>query len=152
MNTYAFMGQSIRQDLDTSVHGLAWDRIRSKVLGADESEGQGERIASWSLSPNMFSALRARRLVRTRLATWGLAGPAAAAERLAGELVADAVWQARGSYRLTVWATGGLLRCEVEVEVEAATGALTQRHPDVFEQLACCWGTSDKTLWFELPA
>ncbi|MFI7641168.1 hypothetical protein [Nonomuraea sp. NPDC049400] len=148
MNTYAFMGQSIRQEVDTSVHSPAWDRIKSKVLGPDESEVQGERIASWSLSSNLFSAIRARRLIRTRLAAWGLAGPAAAAERLAGELVADAVRQARGPYRLTVWATGGLLRCEVE----AATGAPAQRHPAVFEQLACCWGTSDKTLWFELPA
>jgi hypothetical protein len=143
MNDYALMNQHTGHHLDLSVLGRAWDWIRSRALGIDEVPG--ERIASWSLS----SDTRARPLIHARLASWGLDGLAEAAELLVDQLVAEVAEHARGPYRLTVWATDGVLRCEVETE--AADDAPMPHDLRVFRRLACCWGAARNAFWFEIP-
>ncbi|MFG6194413.1 hypothetical protein [Nonomuraea sp. JJY05] len=145
MNDHALMNQSIGHRLDLSVLSRAWNWIKSRALGTDESQVPGELIASWSLTSDM----RARPLIHSRLASWGLDGLAEAAELLVDQLIVDAGDHARGPYRLTVWATDGVLRCEVESE--DAQDAPTPHDLQVFRRLACCWGAAGKAFWFEIP-
>ncbi|MFI7232082.1 hypothetical protein ACIBO5_53590 [Nonomuraea angiospora] len=145
MNDHALMNQSTGHHLDLSFLGRAWDWIRSKILGSDENEVPGEQIASWSLS----SDTRARPLIHARLASWGLDGLAEAAEVLVDQLVADVEEHAPGPYQLTVWATEGVLRCEVGTE-DADDGPMPH-DLRVFRRLACCWGTTGHAFWFEIP-
>ncbi|MEV4014236.1 hypothetical protein AB0J35_27415 [Nonomuraea angiospora] len=144
MNDHALMNQSTGHHLDLRFLGRAWDWIRSRALGAD-SEVPGEKIATWSLS----SDTPARPLIHARLASWGLDGLAEVAELLVDQLVADVEEHARGPYRLTVWATDGVLRCEVEAG--AADDAPVPHDLRVFRRLACCWGSAGKAFWFEIP-
>ncbi|MFI6737096.1 hypothetical protein ACIBI9_29570 [Nonomuraea sp. NPDC050451] len=145
MNDYALMNQSAGHHLDLGALSRAWDWIKSRALGADESQVPGERIASWSLSSDM----QARPLIHARLASWGLDGLAEAAELLVDQLIMDGDYHARGAYRLTVWATDGVLRCEVEPE--DADDTPTPHDLQVFRRLACCWGAAGNAFWFEIP-
>ncbi|MFF4619051.1 hypothetical protein [Nonomuraea jabiensis] len=145
MNDYALMNQSARHHLDLSFLSRAWDWIKYRALGLDESDVPGERVASWSLP----SDARVRPLIHGRLASWGLDGLAEAAELLVEQLAADVEEHAHGPYRLTVWATDGVLRCEVEAE--GADDAPVPLDLRVFRRLACCWGAAGHAFWFEIP-
>ncbi|WP_431917378.1 hypothetical protein [Nonomuraea jabiensis] len=145
MNDYVLMNHSSGHHLDLSVLSRAWDWIKYRALGLDESDVPGERVASWSLSPDA----RVRPLIHARLALWGLDGLAEAAELLVEQLVADVEEHAPGQYRLTVWATDGVLRCEVEAE--DADDAPMPHDMRVFRRLACCWGAAGNAFWFEIP-
>ncbi|MFI7132122.1 hypothetical protein ACIBQ1_41050 [Nonomuraea sp. NPDC050153] len=142
MNHYVLMDQNTGQHLDLGALGRAWDWIRARAQGADESRGPGERIDSWTLS----SDARTRRRIRARLSSWGLGELADSATLLVGELIAD---HARGPYQVTVWATDGVLRCEVEAE--GADDAPVPADLSAFRRLACCWGTAGTAFWFEIP-
>ncbi|MBB5782943.1 hypothetical protein [Nonomuraea jabiensis] len=150
MNDYALMNKSAGHHLDLSVLSRAWDWIKYRALGLDESDVPGERVASWSLS----SDARVRPLIHARLALWGLDGLAEAAELLVEQLVADVEEHAvevhaPGQYRLTVWATDDMLRCEVEAE--DPDDAPMPHDMRVFRRLACCWGSAGNAFWFEIP-
>ena len=145
-----------------------WERFkvgfrRLGELATGSGQVPGEQLVSWWLSPSMSTVPRVRRLTRARLAAWGIDEQAEVAELLVSELVTNALRHAAGPYRLTLYATDGLLRGEVE---DAGTAPLyvNQAHPadehgrglDMINLLACCWGSQStprgKTVWFELPA
>ncbi|MET7330862.1 hypothetical protein [Nonomuraea sp. NPDC005650] len=143
MNHYVLMDHSAGQHLDLGVLSRAWDWIRAMAQGNAENGGPDERIDSWTFS----SDARTRRRIRARLSSWGLGELAEPATLLVGELIAD---HARGPYQVTVWATDGVLRCEVEAE--GADGAPAPADLCAFRRLACCWGTAGTAFWFEIPA
>lgn len=142
-------------------------RLRTTVLQL------GERVArppeeppapevSWPLPPEPSSVPRARRLVRARLAEWGLEEQSEVAELLVSELVTNALDHARGTIRLTLCCQDGLLRCEVEDAHPAAPRMRRARDDDergrglyMLDLLSCCWGSArtpaGKAVWFELP-
>ncbi|MBT2226750.1 ATP-binding protein [Nonomuraea sp. NEAU-A123] len=148
-------------------HTSLWDRLKAGVRHLGEfatGSGQenGEQLASWWLSPSMSTVPRVRRLTRAWLAAWGHREQVEVAELLVSEIVTNALRHAPGPYRLTLYATDGLLRGEVE---DAGTAPLHVRHAqpgdeqgrglDMINLLACCWGSEStpegKTVWFELP-
>jgi hypothetical protein len=107
-----------------------------------------ERTVSWTLSARPSAVAAARRVTAGRLAAWQLPEPAATAQQLAAELVADALRHDPHTIKLTLTAEDGLLRCEVErqgAEHAARCGAAA-----LLERLACCWGAADAVVWFEL--
>ncbi len=121
----------------------------------------GMEVASWSLPPGMPSVPEARRLTRARLAAWRLDELAEVAELLVSELVTNALRHAPGPHRLTLYASDGLLRGEVEdagsapLHLQPATpGDEHGRGLDMIDLLACCWGSEStrrgKSVWFEL--
>ncbi|MFG1683660.1 ATP-binding protein [Nonomuraea sp. NPDC049269] len=148
-------------------HTSLWTRLKAGVrrlggyaTGSDQVPG--EQVVSWWLSPTMSTVPRVRRLTRARLAAWGLDEQVEVAELLVSEIVTNALCHAPGPYRLTLYATDGLLRGEVE---DAGAAPLHVHHAqpgdergrglDLIDLLACCWGSEStpegKTVWFELP-
>ncbi|HUR03370.1 MAG TPA: ATP-binding protein [Nonomuraea sp.] len=131
-------------------------------LATGSNRMPGEQLASGWLSPSMSTVPRVRRLTRARLAAWGLDEQVEIAELLVSELVTNALRHAPGPYRLTLFATDGMLRGEIE---DAGTAPLhvNQARPGdeqgrglhMINLLACCWGSETtsggKTVWFELP-
>ncbi|MER6950207.1 ATP-binding protein [Nonomuraea sp. NPDC000554] len=133
-----------------------------KDLAAGITRKPDAQAASWSLPPRMSSVPRARHLARARLSSWGLDEPSDVVELLVSELVTNALCHAHEPYRLTLFASDGLLRCEVEDSdptlphlCHAADDDEHGRGLALLDLLACCWGcerTRDgKTVWFELP-
>jgi serine phosphatase RsbU (regulator of sigma subunit) len=116
---------------------------------------------SWTLTPELTSAHRARVLIRKPLRRWGLAELIPTTELLVSELVTNAVRYAQGKIGLRLILEGGLV-CEV-LDDSAALPRL--RHPDdedergrglqVVSQLAQRWGArraqSGKVVWCEQP-
>ncbi|MFI6794949.1 ATP-binding protein [Streptosporangium canum] len=123
------------------------------------------QIASWALPPHPFSVPKARRLIRARLTAWELEGFNEVIELLVSELVTNALHHAPGPIRLTLWFTGGMLRCEVEDTSTEPPKVHENRVCDMYDEggrglylldmLACCWGSiptsRGKGVWFELP-
>ncbi len=145
----------------------AWGRLTTAVrrmggLVTCLPREPGVQMASWTLSAELSSVSRARRLTRARLTAWGLEGFGDVAELLVSELVTNALCHAPGSCRLTLSALDGLLRCEVEDTSIELPGMRNNRAWDeggrglhLLDMLACCWGSArtptGKATWFELP-
>ncbi|WP_127934122.1 hypothetical protein [Nonomuraea polychroma] len=137
----------------------AW-RLRSwnglLAMGHDLAVRAGwlgqERTAAWTLSARPSAVPAARRMVTARLSAWRLHAPAEPAALLAGELIADALRHSADRIRLTLWAEDGLLRCEIgrAHQAGAAPAQPARRVHALLERLACCWGTQDGVIWFEL--
>ncbi|MBT2364357.1 SpoIIE family protein phosphatase [Streptomyces sp. ISL-10] len=120
-----------------------------------------ESVATWELSPDPREAARARRLVRARLAAWGLAELTDTVEQLVGELVANTVRHAGGRRAELRLVRAGTLLCEVADE-DHTLPTLCGARPDdeagrglhVVSALAREWGSSrtaqGKTVWCEL--
>jgi serine phosphatase RsbU (regulator of sigma subunit)/anti-sigma regulatory factor (Ser/Thr protein kinase) len=119
-----------------------------------------DHVAEWQLPREAREVSRARRLVRDRLAAWGLTDAIETAELLVSELVGNAVRHGAGAeVGLRLVRTDALL-CEV-LDDEPALPALTSAGPDgecgrglrVVSRLAREWGASAfghrKTVWFE---
>lgn len=121
------------------------------------------RRAAWPLLRDLSSVPKARRLVRTQLACWGLAELIDVAELLASELVTNALHHAWGKPILTLSSQGGTLRCEVR-DANPALPHMSHGHHDdeggrglsLVDRLSCSWGSDrapeGKVVWFELPA
>jgi hypothetical protein len=121
------------------------------------------RRAVWPLLRDRSSVPKARRLVHTQLAGWGLAEQSDVAELLASEIVTNALQHAWGNLILTLSAQGGTLRCEVR-DANPALPHMSHAHHDdeggrglyLVDRLSCCWGSHSaaegKVVWFELPA
>ncbi|WP_344665396.1 ATP-binding SpoIIE family protein phosphatase [Catenulispora yoronensis] len=119
-----------------------------------------DQVASWSLEPVPQAAGQARRLVRRRLADWGLVRLSAAAEALVGELVANTCGYASRPVTVRLIRTGNLT-CEV---YDDAHKLPARKYPDTLSEsgrglgivaaLADRWGYSrtddGKVVWFEL--
>lgn len=126
-------------------------------------EAPSVRRAAWPLPRDPSSVPQARRLVRTRLAGWGLAEHSDIAELLASELVTNALHHAWGQPILTLSLQGDTLRCEV-ADANPALPHLSHAHHDdeggrglyLVDRLSCSWGSDrapeGKVVWFDLPA
>ncbi|MFG3496936.1 SpoIIE family protein phosphatase [Streptomyces sp. NPDC047928] len=118
-------------------------------------------VAHWELPAEPRTAGRARRLVRDRLARWGLGALDGTVELLVGELVANAVRHAGGHRIALRLVRTDLLLCEV-IDGGHTLPTLLSARPDdahgrglrVVDALARAWGASraadGKTVWFEL--
>ncbi|MGW7264601.1 SpoIIE family protein phosphatase [Streptomyces sp. NPDC054842] len=119
-----------------------------------------DHVAEWQLPREAREVSRARRLVRERLAEWGLTDAIETAELLVSEVVGNAVRHGAGAeVGLRLVRTDALL-CEV-LDDEPALPELLSAGPDgergrglrVVSRLAREWGTSAsghrKTVWFE---
>jgi serine phosphatase RsbU (regulator of sigma subunit)/anti-sigma regulatory factor (Ser/Thr protein kinase) len=119
-----------------------------------------DHVAEWQLPREAREVSRARRLVRDRLAAWGLTDAIETAELLVSEVVGNAVRHGAGDeVGLRLVRTDALL-CEV-LDDEPALPALLSAGPDgergrglrVVSRLAREWGASAsghrKTVWFE---
>ncbi|GAB2867108.1 hypothetical protein GCM10027074_38210 [Streptomyces deserti] len=113
--------------------------------------------------PRPCAVREARAEVRRQLEGWGLAerGEVAdVAELLVGELATNALVHAASSFRLTLFAAHGILRCEVSdadrrvPRVLDAGAAESGRGMFLVDALAQRWGCHrdgrGKTVWFEL--
>ena len=113
--------------------------------------------------PRPTAAGEARMAVRRQLEEWGLADQgevAQVAELLVGELAANALCHAASRFRLTLWASHGVLRCEVADEDHRPPRLLDAglseggRGMYLVDALARRWGCHQdgpgKTVWFEL--
>jgi hypothetical protein len=119
-----------------------------------------DQVASWSLEPVPRAAGQARRLVRRRLADWGLGHLSENAEALVGELVANTCGYASRPVTVRLIRTE-TLTCEV---YDDAHKLPARKHPDPLSEsgrglgivaaLAQRWGYSrtddGKVVWFEL--
>ncbi|MEU7134345.1 SpoIIE family protein phosphatase [Streptomyces sp. NPDC046261] len=117
-------------------------------------------VAQWSLPAQADEVPRARRLVRDRLAAWGLATAAPVAEQLVGEVVGNAVRHAETRQVGLRLVRTDVLLCEVTDDDHTLPGLLAVA-PDeeygrglrVVSALAREWGASHtgrgKTVWFE---
>ncbi|MFF7308695.1 ATP-binding protein [Streptomyces sp. NPDC008137] len=113
--------------------------------------------------PRLSAVREARAEVRRQLEGWGLAerGEVAdVAELLVGELATNALVHAESGFRLSLFASHGVLRCEVaDAErrvprvLDAGTGE-NGRGMFLVDALARRWGCHrdgpGKTVWFEL--
>jgi anti-sigma regulatory factor (Ser/Thr protein kinase) len=127
------------------------------------SDGARACRAVWPLLRDRSSVPRARRLVRTQLAGWGLAEHSDVAELLASEIITNALQHAWGRLILILSAQGGRLRCEVQDD-NPTLPHLSHAYPDdeggrglyLVDRLSCSWGieraSEGKVVWFELPA
>jgi hypothetical protein len=120
-----------------------------------------DRHISWTLSPELTSARRARELIRDPLTRWDIAELIPVTELLVSELVTNAVRYAQGAIELRLVLEGGLV-CEV-LDNSAALPRL--RYPgnedergrglQVVSQMAQRWGarrtTAGKVVWSEQP-
>jgi anti-sigma regulatory factor (Ser/Thr protein kinase) len=121
------------------------------------------RRAAWPLFRRPSSVPKARSLVRTQLARWGLAEQSDVAELLVSELVTNALRHAWGKPILTLSAQNGTLRCEV-ADANPALPHMSHAHYDdeggrglyLVDRLSCSWGSNrapeGKVVWFELSA
>lgn len=110
--------------------------------------------------PCPTAAAEARAEVRRQLEGWGLAEQSETAELLVSELVTNAILHAAGRLRLTLFASHGVLRCEVSdasrrlPEVLSAGTSESGRGIFLVDALALRWGCHQdgpgKTVWFEL--
>jgi anti-sigma regulatory factor (Ser/Thr protein kinase) len=138
-------------------------RTGSMRRSATPAEAPRVRRAAWTLLRELSSVPDARRLVRTQLASWGLAEHSDVAELLASELVTNALHHAWGNPVLTLSCQGGTVRCEVE-DANPAVPHLSHADQDdvggrglyLVDRLSCSWGSDriseGKVVWFELPA
>ncbi|WP_431776798.1 SpoIIE family protein phosphatase [Streptomyces cucumeris] len=119
-----------------------------------------EDVAQWRLALDPQEVGRARRLVRERLARWGLGEAAETAELLVSEAVTNAVRHAHSHHVVLRLVRTEALLCEVsddDHELPALLGAGREdefgRGLRVISALAREWGTSrsgrGKTVWFE---
>lgn len=114
--------------------------------------------------PRPSAVREARAEVRRQLEGWGFADlddVADVAELLVSELATNALLHSTGSFRLTLSAAHGILRCEVRdagrrvpTVVVDAGGSENGRGMFLVEALARRWGChqdgTGKTVWFEL--
>ncbi|TDF46106.1 PAS sensor protein [Streptomyces sp. WAC05374] len=122
-----------------------------------------EDVARWELAPRPAEVGRARRLVRERLAGWGLDEHAETARLLVSELVTNAVRHADGARRIEVrLVRADALLCEVTDDGHTLPTLLEPMPADeygrglrVVSALAGEWGVSragrGTSVWFELP-
>ncbi|MEQ4726069.1 hypothetical protein [Nonomuraea sp. B19D2] len=132
---------------------LSWNGLLAMGNGLAVRAGwmRQDRAVSWLLSARPSAVPSARRMTAARLAAWGLQEQAEDADRLVGELLADALRHATDKIRLSLWVEDGLLRGEVEdASAEAAPTAAEPRHIPLLNRLVCCWGIAGKVVWFEL--
>ncbi|TDC70038.1 PAS domain-containing protein [Actinomadura sp. GC306] len=118
-----------------------------------------DRCASWTLPADPAAVRRARGLVRTRLADWGLEELEYTTELLASELITNALRYAPGPIELRLLLERTLV-CEV-LDRSAALPRLRRAEDDdengrgllVVSQLAHRWGTrrtaAGKVVWCE---
>ncbi|MEU4209458.1 SpoIIE family protein phosphatase [Streptomyces sp. NPDC026206] len=119
-----------------------------------------EHVAEWELEPQAGEVPRARRLVRDRLAAWGLAAAAPVAEQLVGEVLGNTVRHAHTRRMGLRLVRTDVLLCEVTDDDHTLPGLLSTAPDDeygrglrVVSALAREWGASHsgrgKTVWFE---
>ncbi|MFB1042193.1 SpoIIE family protein phosphatase [Streptomyces chrestomyceticus] len=117
-------------------------------------------VAEWRLAIDAREAGRARRLVRRRLAQWGLEAASETAELLVSEVVTNAVRHAHTQHVVLRLVRTDALLCEVSDDDHALPQMLSAADDDEFgrglrvvSRLAREWGTSrtatGKTVWFE---
>jgi hypothetical protein len=118
-------------------------------------------VAGWPLQLDTAEVPRARRLVATRLADWGLQELSETAELLVSELVTNALRVARQGVWLQLTRVDRLL-VEVSDDDHNLPSLVPSRPTDdsgrglsLVSQLSARWGTSrqavGKVVWFELP-
>jgi serine phosphatase RsbU (regulator of sigma subunit) len=118
-------------------------------------------VAYWCLDPEDATPGRARRLVRTALASWDLADLSDAVELLVSEVVTNAVRYASRPVTLRLLRTD-VLRCEVGDDVPQLPRLRQARATDeggrglyLVNKLARRWGatrlSTGKVVWFEVP-
>ncbi|MFI9237773.1 SpoIIE family protein phosphatase [Streptomyces sp. NPDC053079] len=117
-------------------------------------------VAQWSFPAQAHEVPRARRLVRDRLAAWGLRSAAPVAEQLVGEVVGNAVRHADTRQVGLRLVRTDVLLCEVTDDDHTLPGLLDTAADEeygrglrVVDALAREWGASHtgrgKTVWFE---
>ncbi|MCD0484468.1 SpoIIE family protein phosphatase [Streptacidiphilus sp. ASG 303] len=154
----------LRAIRDEAVYGLLPSRPEDDavLLLARTRTLDPARVATWSLPFETSSAAAARRLVRERLAAWGLGEEASAAELVVSELVTNAVRHGAAPLRLRL-IRDRALTCEVFDGSDNAPRLRHARANDeggrglfIVARLAQGWGTrytSDgKVIWAQLAA